>query len=670
MASPYDRRRGSSAARGNCWEKRGRSRASADGDMRPFSWPSRSWHWAFGFSSIKFLEVTAGGAAHLRQAQHPSATCFYLRHWSWAARVGSCVQQPPARRRSAQASRERPGPRWAVCVAARAAVARRRVFDQLARGGSRGNRVRRRRRRRGARSFTQPCRTWTTVRPSIPRPSIFASPRRCRRLPRAGRDQAPRAKAEFSSTRPPSATCRSSRPSRIPRPTGGGEPARCSPTRPVSAATTHGPTGGRDGGARARALGRRGLRWRAWPRARVRILQRRLRAARARRQQHSPAAPLTEYVQQEFLRPLEMTSTGYDLAHVPASHTRAAMGTTTACGRRSPRKAHVWAGRDERRGLRAVRRLGGAAWPPRDRRRRSRYLRRASRHERHTQTLPPPSTQRLARAARLLRARRPRSTPTRRILGEYFAHAGGLPGYGADVRCCPSAVSACSRARISPRLAAARDLRSRERARDERRLPEPLPSARAARWPEIAAKVADVYKERGRRARRGRRAGREPAARPRRSAAQRGDRRAQGATRPVPCGGLDPCRGNSTPPSSLLPASTGRSRRASRSRPPRLLPPSRSSSFARAERHASAGRAGSDRAPLARDRGGRIAPRRHRRMRIRRTRGASRTRRCSTVRRMRLGCCGASTIRTRSAARRTCARRRAAGHAFAAAPLV
>ena len=91
-----------------------------------------------------------------------------------------------------------------------------------------------------------------------------------------------------------------------------------------------------------------------------------------------------------------------------------------------------------------------AAWPPRDRRRRSDpCAARAAARSRAPKRLPPPSTQRLARAARLLRARR-RGLLRLVSSASTSRTRAGCRATAPTCCCCPSAVSACSRSRISP----------------------------------------------------------------------------------------------------------------------------------------------------------------------------------------------------------------------------
>lgn len=149
---------------------------------------------------------------------------------------------------------------------------------------------------------------------------------------------------------------------------------------------------------------------------------------------------LRQYVDEEFLRPLGMTSTGYDLARVPANR--------RAAGYRHERG--VWH-EEPAQGAGAFAAMGGlatsaddyarfvawllAAWPPRDDAE-DPILRRASRREiARAQTFAPadfapPSARGAGYGLGV-------EVHSDEVLGEYLAHAGGLPGYGADVLLLP-----------------------------------------------------------------------------------------------------------------------------------------------------------------------------------------------------------------------------------------
>jgi CubicO group peptidase (beta-lactamase class C family) len=145
-------------------------------------------------------------------------------------------------------------------------------------------------------------------------------------------------------------------------------------------------------------------------------------------------------MQQEFLHPLGMNASGYDLVRVPAP--RRAVGYR--------REGGTWV-EEPAQGAGAFAAMGGlvtsaadyarfvawllAAWPPRaepD----DPILRRTSRREiARVQTFAPAdeSPSRTRGAGYGLGV----EVYTDEILGDYLAHAGGLPGYGADVLLLP-----------------------------------------------------------------------------------------------------------------------------------------------------------------------------------------------------------------------------------------
>ncbi|HET8699380.1 MAG TPA: serine hydrolase domain-containing protein [Gammaproteobacteria bacterium] len=146
--------------------------------------------------------------------------------------------------------------------------------------------------------------------------------------------------------------------------------------------------------------------------------------------------PFAEYMEREFLGPLGMSSTGYDLARVPSS--RRAAGYRRESGRWIEELAQ---------GAGAFASMGGlvtsaadyarfvawllAAWPPREEAD-DPILRRASRREAaRVQTFAPldgaPARTRAAGYGLGM------EIYVDEVLGEYCAHAGGLPGYGADM---------------------------------------------------------------------------------------------------------------------------------------------------------------------------------------------------------------------------------------------
>lgn len=155
---------------------------------------------------------------------------------------------------------------------------------------------------------------------------------------------------------------------------------------------------------------------------------------------NAAGCPFAEYVERELLRPLGMNASCFDLARAPES--RRSIGYRRDHGRWSEEPAQ---------GTGAFAAMGGlatsaadyarfvawllAAWPPRNEAD-DPILRRASRREiARAQTFAPAddAPSRTRGAGYGLGA----EVYADEVLGEYFAHAGGVPGYGADVLLLP-----------------------------------------------------------------------------------------------------------------------------------------------------------------------------------------------------------------------------------------
>jgi CubicO group peptidase (beta-lactamase class C family) len=205
-----------------------------------------------------------------------------------------------------------------------------------------------------------------------------------------------------------------------------------------------------------------------------------------------------DYIAASFLKPLGMAATGYDYTRVPAAHR--AVGYRWEDG--------AWL-EEPVLGPGAYGAMGGlmtsandyaryvawvlSAWPPRDGRE-DPLLRRASvrelaRSQAFTSTVAQPATG-CPRVVSYSYGMRPTSDC---VLGLYFTHSGGLPGYGSNVVFLPEhgmGVFAFANRTYAPAAAAVRDAATRlvqSQAFPRRELPPSAPLQA------MAAQVARVY---------------------------------------------------------------------------------------------------------------------------------------------------------------------------------